>query len=214
MEENEDFFNTKAFNSILNQTNTSNVKLFFGINSKNKDLDGEETPNNIFNNIVKAEKEAFIIKQNSILKKRNVKNIFNYNKELKSKINSYNINNSNNAKIIKKKKVNNNMNQKIINNKIKNIENDKNINTNKEKNDKELNKNKEQNRKNDNDKKIKIIYSNKNKIENTKIVSKLNTSRRHLKSHTSIFETDINEKFHKRDIILKRIFKTFMKKKS
>ena len=204
LEENEDFFNTKAFNSILNQTNTSNVKLFFGINSKNKDLDNEETPNNIFNNIVKAEKEAFIIKQNNILKKRNVKNIFNHNKELKSKINSYNINNSNNAKIIKKKKVNNNMNQKIINNKIKNIENDKNINTNKEKNDKELNKNKEQNRKNDNDKKIKIIYSNKNKIENTKIVSKLNTSRRHLKSHTSIFETDINEKFHKRNITLKR----------
>ena len=193
LEENEDFFNTKAFNSILNQTNTSNVKLFFGINSKNKDLDSEETPNNIFNNIVKAEKEALIIKQNNILKKRNVKNIFNHNKELKSKINSYNINNSNNAKIIKKKKVNNNMNQKIINNKIKNIENDKNINTNKE-----------QNKNIDNDKKIKIIYSNKNKIENAKYVCKLNTSKRHLKSHTSIFETDINEKFHKRDIILKR----------
>ena len=204
LEENEDFFNTKAFNSILNQTNTSNVKLFFGINSKNKDLDSEETPNNIFNNIVKAEKEAFIIKQNSILKKRNVKNIFNYNKELKSKINSYNINNSNNTKIIKKKKVNNNMNQKIINNKIKNIENDKNINTNKEQNDKDLHKNKEQNKKIDNDKKIKIIYSNKNKIENTKNICKLNTLKRHLKSHTSIFETDINEKFHKRDIILKR----------
>ena len=93
LDENEDFFTSKAFNSILNQTNTSNVKLFFGINSKNKVNDSEETVNNIFKKIVKAEKDAFAIKKNYILKKRNFKNILNTNYEIKSKINTYNINN-------------------------------------------------------------------------------------------------------------------------
>ena len=196
LDDNEDFFNTKAFNSILNQTNTSNVKLFFGINNKNKNLDSDETPNNIFNNIVKAEKDAFMIKQNNnILKKRNVKNIFNNSNELKSKINSYNINNSNNNKINKKQKVN--INAKMISNKIKNTEIYKNVN-------RITNANKELNTQNDNENKIKIIYTNKNKIENSKNICKLNTSKRHLKSHISIFETDYNQKIHQKDIILKR----------
>ena len=188
LEDNEDFFNTKAFNSILNQTNTSNVKLFFGLNSKNKNLDSEETPNNIFNNIVKAEKNAFIIKQNNILKKRNIKNIFNNNNELKTKINTYNINNLNHSKIIKKRKHNNVLNTKILNNKIVNIETNKNNNTN---------------NKSENESKIKILFSNKIKM-NSKNIYKLNISKRHLKSHTSIFETDINEKSLKKNIFLKR----------
>ena len=195
IDENEDFFNTKAFNSILNQTNTSNVKLFFGINSKNKINDSEETANNIFNNIVKAEKEAFIIKQNYILKKRNNKkyifNNNNNNNEFKSKINTYNINNANNtnnAKLIRKRKnINNNyLNNKIPTNKIKNIENNKNINNHLKNNQ------------------IKILYTNKNDFEKSKINYKLNTSKRRIKSNISIFETDANEKFHKKVKILDR----------
>ena len=190
LEDNEDFFNTKAFNSILNQTNTSNVKLFFGINSKNKINDSEETANNIFNNIVKAEKEAFIIKQNYILKKRNnKKNIFytNNNNELKSKINTYNINNANNAKLIRKRKIinnNNYLNTKIPVSKIKNIENNK--------NNKNINN------------QIKILYTNKNDFEKSKINLKLNKSKRRIKSNISIFETDANEKFRKKVKILNR----------
>ena len=55
LETNEEFFTTKTFNSILDQTNTSNVKLFFGIND-NTDIN--ETPNNIMAKLEKAEKEA------------------------------------------------------------------------------------------------------------------------------------------------------------
>ena len=179
LDENEDFFNTKAFNSILNQTNTSNVKLFFGLNSKNKNNDSEETPNHIFNYIVKAEKVALAAKQNNILKKKNYKNILNSGYDLKTKINAYNMNNS---KMIKKKK-NNNLNARIINNKIKNIENNKNLNNHQNEYEKTS--------------KIKIIYSNKNKIEKSKQIYKLNTSKRNLKSNTSIFETDVNEKLNK-----------------
>ena len=195
LDENEVFFNTKAFNSILNQTNTSNVKIFFGINSKNKINDSEETVNNIFKNIVKAEKDALAIKKNYILKKRNIKNIINTNYEIKSKINTYNINNLNNFKLNKKRNDNNFLNTKFSYNKIKNIENNKNYQN--------IPKKPNTQKENDNNK-IKILYSNKNKIEKSKIINKLNTSKKHIKSNTCIFETDINEKFHKKVTFLNR----------
>ena len=195
LDENEDFFTSKAFNSILNQTNTSNVKLFFGINSKNKVNDSEETVNNIFKKIVKAEKDAFAIKKNYILKKRNFKNILNTNYEIKSKINTYNINNLNNLKLNKKRNDNNFLNTKFSYNKIKNMENNKNYQN--------IPKNPNTQKENDNNK-IKILYSNKNKIEKAKIINKLNTSKKHIKSNTCIFETDINEKFHKKVTFLNR----------
>ena len=55
LENSEIFFNTKTFNSILEQTNTSNVKLIFGINDN---IDINETPNNIVAKLQKAENEA------------------------------------------------------------------------------------------------------------------------------------------------------------
>ena len=61
IENKEDFFTTKTFNSILNQTNTSNVKLFFGINDN---LDINETPNDIVAKLEQAEKEAMKTKIN------------------------------------------------------------------------------------------------------------------------------------------------------
>jgi hypothetical protein len=57
--ENDIFFNSKAINSILNQSNTSNLRLFFGINSKNISNDSEETLKNIFEKIDKAENYAY-----------------------------------------------------------------------------------------------------------------------------------------------------------
>ena len=64
-DENEDFLTTKTFYSILDQTNTSNIKLFFGVKDK---IDINETPNNIVEKLKKAEKDA-IKKKNSINKK-------------------------------------------------------------------------------------------------------------------------------------------------
>ena len=69
IDESDTFFNSKAVNSILNQSNTSNLKLFFGINSKNISKDSEDTLNNIFEKIDKAENYAYI-KKNYISKKK------------------------------------------------------------------------------------------------------------------------------------------------
>ena len=68
LDENDDFFTSNAFNSILNQTNTSNLRLFFGINSKGV-KDSVETMNNIFKKIIKAENDAILNKKIIFLKK-------------------------------------------------------------------------------------------------------------------------------------------------
>ena len=63
-ESNDDFFSSKTLNSILQQTNTSIVKLIFGIednnldkNNKKKNIDEDETPNKIIENLEEIEKE-------------------------------------------------------------------------------------------------------------------------------------------------------------
>ena len=197
LDDNDEFFTTKAFNSILNQTNTSNVKLFFGINSKNKNNDSEETVNNIFKKILKAENDAFLMKKNHFIKKRNYKNALKPNYEIKTKINTYKIKNPNNIKLNKGRNGNNifHLNTKLSYQKIKNIEN------NKYKNDRECNNKIIYNNNNEN---IKIIYSNKNQMEKSKNIIKLNTSKKHIRSNTCIFETDINEKSHKKFTYLNR----------
>ena len=63
-ESNSLFFNTKEINSILQQTNTSNVNKLFGVDGKNNEEENE-TPNDIMNLIETAEKEAKISKKNS-----------------------------------------------------------------------------------------------------------------------------------------------------
>ena len=95
----DDFFSSKTVCSILEQTNTSYAKKIFGI--KNKD-DVNETPNNIMEKIVQAEKEADkfkinLVKNNSNLNINNNKD----NKENKSvNNNNKNITNSNGKKKI------------------------------------------------------------------------------------------------------------------
>ena len=63
-ESNDDFFSSKTLNSILQQTNTSNVKIIFGIGdcdngkqNKNSKIDIDETPNKIIENLEEVEKE-------------------------------------------------------------------------------------------------------------------------------------------------------------
>ena len=97
LENNEDFFTSKTFNSILDQTNTSNVRLFFGINDK---IDANETPNNIIEKLEKAEKEAIKRKINLV---KNYKNSRPINNNMESNTNNSNIFN-NNSKIYKKNK--------------------------------------------------------------------------------------------------------------
>ena len=185
LDENDDFFTSNAFNSILNQTNTSNLRLFFGINSKGV-KDSVETMNNIFKKIIKAENDAIINKKNYIFKK-NFKKIINPQNEIISKINIYKINNiiskANNGKI--KKGINNN--NHYLNKKYSYINKILETNKNKENHNNKIN---ESNNKINNH--INIIYSNKNKMEKSKNIYKLNTSRKHIKSNAFIFETDIN----------------------
>ena len=73
-ESNDDFFSSKTLNSILQQTNTSIVKLIFGIednnldkNNKKKNIDEDETPHKIIENLDEIEKE--IIENKNKLKK-------------------------------------------------------------------------------------------------------------------------------------------------
>ena len=74
LENNEDFFTTKTFNSILDQTNTSNVKLFFGINDN---IDANETPNDIVAKLEKAENDAIKHKINLIKNNKNSRQMSN-----------------------------------------------------------------------------------------------------------------------------------------
>ena len=199
LDENDVFFTTKAFNSILNQTNTSNVKLFFGINSKSKNNDSEETLNDIFKKILQAENKALIIKNNYILKKKNIKNTLKTNYEIKTKINEYKMKNGNNIKLKKGRNANNNvyLNTKLSYQKIKNLENNNKIRYERVNNSKIINAS------NINED-IKIIYSNKNQRDKTKNLIKLNTSKKHIRSNTCVFDTDVNEKSYKKFTYINR----------
>ena len=97
-DENEEFLTTKTLYSILDQTNTSNIKLFFGINNNNDKIDVNETPNNIVEKLKKAEKEA--IKRKIQLVKNNSK----LNINIKDNNNNSNINKRNNSKLYNKNK--------------------------------------------------------------------------------------------------------------
>ena len=107
LENNDVFFTTKTFNSILDQTNTSNLKLFFGVNDK---IDANETPNNIVAKLEKAENEANKRKINLVKNNRNSKNMNNIMEDNNTtnniKVNNNNSNKNifNNSKIYNKNK--------------------------------------------------------------------------------------------------------------
>ena len=206
IDENNDFFTSNALNSILNQTNTSNVKVFFGLNnSKNKNTDSEETVNNIFKLIENAEHNASLIsKKNYILKKKKVKNIMKIGiiDESQSFNNIKNIANNINNKLNKIKTINHY--NKIIKynktdkNKNKINSNNNNNNQNNYKNDKMSNINTDN---------INILYSNINNLNKSKNYIKLNNKAKHFKSNIGIFETDTN-------IVLQKKFGNIIKNNS
>ena len=79
-------FNTQAFDSILNQTDTSGVKQFFGISTDVSKGGGETEMMKLVNNIENAEKKINTHKNNKIntckLKKGNNNEIFQYQNTL------------------------------------------------------------------------------------------------------------------------------------
>ncbi len=177
--EKEDFLTTRTFYSILDQSNTSNIKLFFGINDK---VDINETPNNIVEKLKKAEKDAIkkkiqLIKNNS---KLNIKEINNLNNINNSNIN---INKRNNSKIFNKNKSIKERNKNNNNNihYLSHIQHKKKYHT-----------------KNNSNVNIKInlndIKTSKIKINN--YLSKDNDSKKYIKSSSSINDTEneINKK--------------------
>ena len=176
--ENEDFLTTRTFYSILDQSNTSNIKLFFGINDK---VDINETPNNIVEKLKKAEKDAIknkiqLIKNNSKLNIKESSTINNIN------INNSNINKRNTSKIFNKNKSikernknNNNIHylSHVQQKKKNHTKNNSNVNIKKNLND---------------------IKRSKIKINN--YLSKDNDSKKYIKSSSSINDTEneINRK--------------------
>ena len=124
------FFSSKTLNSILQQSNTSNVKIIFGIddnknnineikNIKEQNIDIDETPNKIMENLDEIEKEIKQLKENKINPKNNINSLFN-KKEKNKELNLFNINNNSNMSLNKKMKIykknNNNNKKRIINN--------------------------------------------------------------------------------------------------
>ena len=131
-ESNNNFFSSKTLNSILQQSNTSNVKIIFGldddINNKNKvniknknlELDTDDTPLKIIENLDEIEKEIKDNKNiaiNNDMKRVHENNTSNkkyiYIKERNNDLNFWRKNNSNTSSNIYKKK--NNNNKRIIN---------------------------------------------------------------------------------------------------
>ena len=105
LENNEVFFTTRTFNSILDQTNTSNVKYFFGLNDK---IDANETPNDIVAKLEKAEKEATKRKNNLVKNYKNARqlnNIIQDNNNTTNNIKMNNNNNNNNNSLNNKNKI-------------------------------------------------------------------------------------------------------------
>ena len=85
IEEDDVVFTSKAIYSILDQTDTSNIRGFFGLKNKNEEI--SETPYNIFNMIEKE--EAGALKKKISLKKKDKKtcnNINIYNVQNKSQL--------------------------------------------------------------------------------------------------------------------------------
>ena len=173
LNDNADFFTTKTMNSILNQTNTSYMRLFFGINKSQDKSDSQETVNDIFKNIVKAEHQVLLANKKNYILKKNLQKIL---KDDKNKEKIINITNSNN----------NTINLKLNRGK-KEFGINKNVNINNEEKDN-----------NDKNNKINILYSNRNIIVPRKIIKKINTNAHHVKSNTCTFETDINKFFPKK----------------
>ena len=175
LDENADFFTTKTMNSILNQTNTSYMRLFFGINKSQDKSDSQETVNDIFKNIVKAEHQVLLANKKNYILKKNLQKLLKDDKHKEKIINITNSTyNTINSKMGKRKK------EISIN---KNINN----NNNEEKNNNEKNSN------------INILYSNRNIIVPRKIIKKINTNNvHHVKSNTCTLETDINKYFLKK----------------
>ena len=174
-DENEDFLTTKTFYSILDQTNTSNIKYIFGVKDKE---DINDTPNNIVEKLKKAEKEAIkkkiqLIKNNSKLNlnikdsnalssinnitKKNNSKIFNKNKSIKER--NKNTNNIHYLSHVQKKKIN--------------IKNKSNIHI-----------------------KMNLNEQKRSKIKINNYLTKENDSKKYIKSGSSINDTesDINRK--------------------
>ena len=193
LEENDEFFSSKTFNSILDQTNTSNVKIFFGINDT-KNVDANETPNNIVQKLEKAENEAFQRKMNLVKNKKSI-NINEYSNTSNHVYNTMNTNNS--SKVYMKNKISKEKNR----NKIRNKGNVHYLSTQKKSTIKI------HNNMNINSTNINSINCNSNKIRiNTyafKSKSKNkneNDSKKHIKSSTSITDTD-NDTINKNNYI-------------
>ena len=109
IEDNDEFFTSKTFYSILDQTNTSNVRLFFGVNENNQ-LDINETPNNIVAKLEQAENQAIKNKMN--LMKQNNKNKYILERLL---TNTFDLNNKKMSKEKEKEKEKKNANMNSIN---------------------------------------------------------------------------------------------------
>ena len=129
LEDNEEFFGSKTFYSILDQTNTSNVKILFGLD-ENNNIDADETPNNIVTKLEQAENEVMQKKINLIKNKNkpifNTDTNSNTNNNLNEDDTSNNvnsINSINNSKLL----TNNKNNSKIYLKNIINQRNNKNI---------------------------------------------------------------------------------------
>ena len=70
---NDNLFNTKAINSILGQTNTSNINKIFGINNDNKNNENENSEymiNNFINEINQIEEKKSFYKNINLIKKK------------------------------------------------------------------------------------------------------------------------------------------------
>ena len=174
--ENDEFLTTKTFYSILDQTNTSNIKLYFGLNDK---IDINETPNNIIEKLKNAEKQA--IKKKIQLKKNGSKSKLNLNlKESNITINNFNnsnINKRNNSKIFNKNKSTNEKNKNNNNNNFHYlshiqkkriyIKNKSNINI-----------------------KMNLDEQRRNKMKINNYLTKENDSKKYIKSSSSINDTE------------------------
>ena len=134
----DEFFTSKTLNSILQQTNTSNVKLIFGMNDENNEnnrknenkIDEDETPNKIIENLEEIEKELEsnknklkenMGKDNSYFKLKNSPNnnnkfgIYSNDKNKKMNLLKFNISNTSSNVSTRPFKRNNSKNR-IINN--------------------------------------------------------------------------------------------------
>ena len=176
-DENEEFLTTKTFYSILDQTNTSNIKIFFGLNDK---VDVNETPNNIVEKLKKAEKEA-MKKKIHLIKNNSKLNINLKESNTINNTNNSNINKRNNSKIYNKNKSIKERNKNSNNIHYLSHVQKKRIHT---KNNSNIN--------------IKMNLNGQkcNKIRINSYLTKKNDSRKYIKSSSSINDTenDINRK--------------------